>query len=68
MICFVDWYSGWAEVFPYRDKSVETVAHLIIDEIIPRHSTPLQIVSDNGSENVNKVIKHTLKKKTTLVM
>ena len=42
------------------DKSAETVAHFIIDEIIPRHSTPLQIVSDNGSENINKVIKHTL--------
>ena len=60
IISFVDWYSGWPEAFPVPDKSSETVAHLIIDEIIPRHSTPLQIVSDNGSENENKVIKHTL--------
>ena len=60
IISFVDWYSGWPEAFPVPDKSTETVAHLIIDEIIPRHSTPLKIVSDNGSENVNKVIKHTL--------
>ena len=60
IISFVDWYSGWPEAFPVPDKSTETVAHLIIDEIIPRHSTPLQIVSDNGCENVNKVIKHTL--------
>ena len=60
IIGFVDWYSGWTEAFPVLDKSAETVAYLIIDEVIPRHSTPLQIVSDNGSENVNKVIKHTL--------
>ena len=60
IISFVDWYSGWPEAFPVPDKSAETVAHSIVDEIIPSHSTPLQIVSDNGSENVNKVIKHTL--------
>ena len=60
IISFVDWYSGWPEAFPVPDKSAETVAHLIIHGTIPRHSTPLQIVSDNGSENVNKVIKHTL--------
>ena len=60
IISFVDWYSGCPEAFPVPDKSAETVAHLIIDEIIPRLSTPLQIVSDNGGENVNKVIKHTL--------
>ena len=61
IIGFVDWYSGWPEAFAVPDKTAETVAHLVIDEIIPRHSTPLQIVSDNGSENVNKVMKHMLK-------
>ena len=61
IIGFVDWYSGWPAAFAVPDKTAETVAHLVIDEIIPRHSTPLQIVSDNGSENVNKVMKHILK-------
>ena len=49
IICFVDWYSHWPGALPVQDKSAETVTHLIIDEIIPRHSTPLQIVGDNGS-------------------
>ena len=57
---FVDWYSGWPKTFAVPDKSAETVVYLVLDEIIPRHSTPLQIVTDNGTENINKVIKYTL--------
>ena len=56
-IAFVDWYSGWPEAVPVPDKTAETVADLIIDQIIPRIGCPLQIVSDNGTENVNKVDK-----------
>jgi transposase InsO family protein len=56
VISFVDWYSGWPEAFPVSDKSADTIAQLLIDEILPRHGIPLWIVTDNGSENVNKVI------------
>ena len=58
----MDWYSGWPEAFTVSDKTAETVAHLLLEEIIPRYSIPLQIVTDNGSENVNKIMKHTLQK------
>ena len=60
MVGFVDWYSGWAEAFLVPDKSAETIAHLLLEEIIPRYSTPLQLVTDNGTENVNKVMQHLL--------
>ena len=60
VVGFVDWYSGWAEAFSIPDKSAETIAYLLLEEIIPRHSTPLQLVTDNGTENVNKVMQHLL--------
>ena len=60
IIIFVDWYSGWPEAFAVPDKSAGTVVHLVLGEIIPRNSTPLQIVIDNGTENINKVMKYTL--------
>ena len=60
IIGFVDWYSHWPEAFAVPDKSAETVVHLLLEEIIPRYSTPLQIVSDNGSKNANRVMRHTL--------
>ena len=59
-ICFVDWYSGWPEAFAVPGRSAETVVHLVLDEIIPWHSTPLQTVTDNNTENINKVMKYTL--------
>ena len=62
IIAFVDWYSGWPEAFAVPDKTADTVADLIIEQIYPRFGCPLQIVSDNGTENVNKVMKETIAK------
>ena len=56
----MDWYSGWPAAFAVPDKTTETVAHLLLEEIIWRCSTPLQIFTDNGSENINRVLKHML--------
>ena len=36
IIAFVDWYSGWPEAFAVLDKTGETVADLIIDQVFPR--------------------------------
>ena len=60
IIAFVDWYSGWPEAFAVPDKTAETVAHLIIEEMYPRFGCALELVTDNGSENVNRVVKETL--------
>lgn len=55
-IASVDWHSGWGKAFAVPDKS-ETVAHLLIDDIMTRYGCPLQLVADNGSGNVNKIMK-----------
>ena len=60
IIAFVDWFSGWPEAFAVPDKTADTVAHLLLEHIFPRFECSLQIVTDNGTENVNKVIKHVL--------
>ncbi|KAK7505910.1 hypothetical protein BaRGS_00002632 [Batillaria attramentaria] len=61
IVAFVDHYSGWPEAFAVPDKSAETVAHLLTEKIIPRHSCPLQLVTDNGTENENRIMRETLK-------
>ena len=60
IIAFEDWYSGRPEAFPVADKTAETVIDLILQQIFPRFGCPLQIVSDNGSENVNRMVRETL--------
>lgn len=57
IVAFVDWYSGWPEAFSVPNKEADTIAHLLMEEIFPRFGCPLQIVTDNGTENVNKVMK-----------
>ena len=42
------------------DKTAETVAHLFIEEMYPRFGCASELVTDNGSENVNRVVKETL--------
>lgn len=61
IISFVDIYSGYPECFPVPDKSAANIVQLLIDEIIPRHSCPLTLLSDNGSENCNNMVRETLK-------
>ena len=60
IIAFVDWFSGWPEAFAVPDKTADIVVHLLIEEIFPRFGCPLQIVTDNGLENVNKFLRETL--------
>ena len=60
IVTFIDMYSGWPEAFAVPNKKAETVVHLLIDEIFPRFGAPLQLLTDNGPENVNKIMKKTL--------
>jgi transposase InsO family protein len=56
IIGFIDLYSGWPEAFSVPAKTTDNVAHLLIEEIIPRHSGIQILTSDNGGENCSKVM------------
>ena len=60
IVSFIDLFSGYSEALACPDKSAQTIAHLIIDEIFVRYSCPLEILSDNGSENINQTVKEIL--------
>ena len=62
IVTFVDLYSGWPEAFCVPDKAADNIVHLIIEEIFPRFGCPLQILTDNGSENVNRKVRETLER------
>lgn len=60
IVGFVDLLSGWPEAYAVPDKTAATIAHLIIEEIFPRHGAPMEIITDNGTENENRTVKETL--------
>ena len=60
IVSFIDIYSGWPEAYAVPDKAEDRIVHLILEEIFPRFGCPLEIVSDNGTENVNRKVQETL--------
>ncbi|CAC5394092.1 unnamed protein product [Mytilus coruscus] len=42
---------GWVEAFAVPSKESINIAHLCLEEIFPRFSCPLAVLTDNGSEN-----------------
>ena len=64
IVSFIDLYSRWPMAFAVPDKSAENIVHLLIGEVFPAHSAPLQILIDNGKEQVNRAVKETWKSLT----
>ena len=58
VITVIDTLTHYIEATPSPDKTAASVASFLVDEIIPRHSTPNVLVSDNGAEFVNDTISY----------
>ena len=56
ILVFKDYLTKWVEIFALPDKSEFAVAECFVDEIILRHGAPSALMSDQGTEFVNKVM------------
>ena len=61
IVYFLDHYSLWPEAFAVPDKTSQTMAQLLLEEIVPRFSVPRILVSDNGAEAMGGPFQETLK-------
>ena len=50
ILVIADYFSKWTEAFPMKNKCADTVADLLVDNIILRFGMPLVIHSDQGRE------------------
>ena len=62
MVTVADHFSSWPEAYATIDKSAETIASVLVEHILPRHSCPRVLISDRGTEFVNGVIELLLTK------
>ena len=53
----VNWLTNWVEAFPLQRKDAQTMAEILMDEIFPRYGGPRVLVTDNGGEFVNAIMK-----------
>ena len=57
VLSLVDHYSGWPEAYALPDKTAQSIAHVVLDEFFPRYGCPCEMVTDNGTENENQVMR-----------
>ena len=55
-ITFVDYLTKWVESFACSDQTSETIAKLLIDNVVCRHGVPEILVSDRGSNLLSAVM------------
>ena len=53
-VVFVDSLTKWPEVFPVPDQSV---AKLLVEEVVSRHGVPSEILSDRGQSFLSGLMK-----------
>ena len=56
LVC-VDSFSRFTILVPLKDKSARSIARALIDEVICRYSAPRVLLSDNGTEFNNQILK-----------
>ena len=56
ILVFTDYATRWVEAFPTKDQKACTVAKILIEEIICRHSAPATLLSDKGRNFLSEVI------------
>ena len=57
ILVIADYFSKWTEAFPMKNKCADTVADILVDNIILRFGMPLVIHSDQGREFENGLMK-----------
>ena len=48
-ITFIDYLTKWVESFTCSDQTSETIAKLLVDNVVCRHGVPEYLVSDQGA-------------------
>jgi transposase InsO family protein len=55
IVIFIDRFTKWPEAFAVPNQESETIARLLVQEIIPRHGCPRTLLSDRGSPFLSKL-------------
>ena len=57
VVTIIDLFTGYVEAYVTKDKTAASVADILVNDYFSRHSIPRILLSDNGSEYLNEVIK-----------
>ena len=60
ILTIIDHLMGWLEAFPIPDKSADKIVSTFINQYLPVHMYPRDILSDNGTEFKNTLMDQVL--------
>jgi hypothetical protein len=58
ILVVMDHFTRWAEAFAIQDQTTETVARIVLEQIICRYGLPRVLISDRGSNFVSHLAKY----------
>lgn len=61
VVVFMDYLTKWPEAFAIPDQTAETVARILVEEIVCRHGIPEELLSDRGSNFLSTLIQEICK-------
>jgi hypothetical protein len=61
ILVLVDYLTKWPEAFALPDQAAESVAKIVVEEIICRHGAPSKILSDRGKNFMSNLVARVLK-------
>ena len=61
LLTFQDYFTKYVEAVPLPDQKADTVAKAFVTQIITRHGTPKQLITDQGTNFMSRVMKETCK-------
>jgi transposase InsO family protein/predicted aspartyl protease len=61
ILVVADYFSKWVEAFAMPDQTAETIARVMVEEVVCRFGVPLQIHSDQGTNFESRLYRDMLK-------
>ena len=56
VLVFLDYLTKWVEAFPIKDQKAETIARVLVEEVICPHGAPERLRSDRGSNFLSELV------------
>ena len=53
---FIDYMTKWVEAYAVSDQTSETIATLLIDNVVCRHGVPVKLISDRGANFLSSLM------------
>ena len=56
VVVFMDYFTKWVEAYAVPDQQAQTIARLLVENIVCRHGVPQELLSDRGSNFLSELM------------